>query len=123
MGITDGKLLYWHGVSEGDVDNKISTLEYNNRRVYDWFKNSFTDEFGIPDLHLPPITIDDRPIPHKRAQTTLDMLPDAISFASVNFGSTFTTTNDLPYLLPYDDPNNIHAMNKDVPFQGRVYIE
>ena len=35
MGITDGKLLYCHGVSEGNVDREISTLEYNNRTLYD----------------------------------------------------------------------------------------
>ena len=35
MGITYGKLLYCHGVSEGNVDRKISTLEYNNRTLYD----------------------------------------------------------------------------------------
>ena len=34
MGITDGKLLYCHGVAEGNKDKKISTLEYNNRKVY-----------------------------------------------------------------------------------------
>ena len=35
MGITDGKLLYCHGVAEGNKEKKISTLEYNNRTVYD----------------------------------------------------------------------------------------
>ena len=35
VGVTYGKLLYCHGVSEGDVDIKISTLEYNNRTVYE----------------------------------------------------------------------------------------
>ena len=35
MGIKDGKLLYCHGVAEGNVDKKISALEYNNRTVYD----------------------------------------------------------------------------------------
>ena len=33
MGITDGKLLYCHGVAEGNKDKKISTLEYNNRTL------------------------------------------------------------------------------------------
>ena len=61
VGITDGDLLYCHGVVEGNVDKKISTLEYNNRTVYDCFNNHFTDEFSSPALHLPPITIDDRP--------------------------------------------------------------
>ena len=37
MDITGGKLLFYHGISEGDVDNKISTREYNNRTVYDCF--------------------------------------------------------------------------------------
>ena len=35
ISVTDGKLLYCHGVVEGNVDKKISTLEYNNRTVYD----------------------------------------------------------------------------------------
>ena len=35
MGITDGKLLYCHGVAEGNMDKKISTLEYKNRTFYD----------------------------------------------------------------------------------------
>ena len=26
MGITDGSLLFWHGVAEGNVDKTISTL-------------------------------------------------------------------------------------------------
>ena len=42
MGITDGELLYCHGVAEGNTDKKISTLEYNNRTFYDCFNNTFT---------------------------------------------------------------------------------
>ena len=61
MGIADGKLLYCHGVAEGNEDNKISTLEYNNNTVYDCFNNPFTAYCGSPAMHLPPITIDDRP--------------------------------------------------------------
>ena len=34
MGIADGKLIYCHDVSERNVDKKISTLEYNNKKVY-----------------------------------------------------------------------------------------
>ena len=60
MGISYGKLLYCHGLAEGNVENKISTLEYNNRTVYDCFNNPFTAEFGSPTLNLPPITIDGR---------------------------------------------------------------
>ena len=63
IGITDEKLLYCHGVAEGNKDKKISTLEYNNRTVYDCFNNPFTADCGIPAMHLPPITIDDRPPP------------------------------------------------------------
>ena len=35
MVITDVKLLYCHGVAEGNTDKKIKTLECNNRMVYD----------------------------------------------------------------------------------------
>ena len=67
MGITDGKLLYCYGVAEGNKDKKISTLDFNNRTVYDCFNNPFTADCGSTDMHLPPITIDDRPPPHKRS--------------------------------------------------------
>ena len=90
MGIADGKLLYCHGVSEGNVDMKISTLEYNNRMVYECFNDTFTDEFGRPDLHIPPMTIDDRPRPHKRSQYTPYVLPAAIFVASENNVNTLT---------------------------------
>ena len=59
--ITYWGLLYCHGVAEGNVDKKISTLEYNNRTVYDCFNNPITDDFGSPAIHIPPITIYDRP--------------------------------------------------------------
>ena len=61
MGITDGKLLYCHSVAEVNVDKKISTLEYNNRKVYELFNDPFKSDFGSQAMHLPPITIDDRP--------------------------------------------------------------
>ena len=35
MGIVDGKLLYCHGVAEGNVYKKISTLDYSRRTFYD----------------------------------------------------------------------------------------
>ena len=63
IGITYGKLLYCHGVTEGNMDKNISTLEYNNRTVYECFNNHFKDDFGSPSMHLHPITIDDRPPP------------------------------------------------------------
>ena len=60
MGIKDGNILYCHGVAEVNLDRKISTLDYNNRRVYECFNNHFIDEFVMPSLNLPPITFDDR---------------------------------------------------------------
>ena len=66
MGITDGKLLYCHGVAEGNKEKKISTLEYNNMAVYDCFNNTFTADRGSPAMNLPPIAIDDRPPPRLR---------------------------------------------------------
>ena len=122
MGITYGKLIYCRGVAEVNVDKKISTLDYNNRKFYDCFNNPFTYEFGIPDLHLPTITIDDIAHPHKISQCTPDLLPDSISVASGNSVRTLTTPSDSPHLLPYDDPNTLHVMKKGVTFQGRVHI-
>ena len=77
MDITDGKLLYCHGVAEVKEDKNFSTLEYNNRTVYDCFNNPFTDYCGSPDMPLPPITIDDRSPPHKIARYAPDLLPAA----------------------------------------------
>ena len=94
VGITDGKLLYSHGVSEGVVDRKISTLEYTNKTVYEWLNNPFKVDFVRPDMYLPPITIDDRPPLHKRALYTPYLLPDAISVASENYVITFTIPSD-----------------------------
>ena len=92
MVITDGKLLYCHGVAEVNLDKKISTLEYNNRTVYDCFNNPFTADCGSPAMHVTPITIDDRPPPlHKRAQYAPYLIPAAISVASENSVNTLTT--------------------------------
>ena len=78
MGITDGKIIYCNGVAEGNVDRKISTWEYNNMTVYYCLNNPFTDEFGIPDLNIPPINFDYRPHPHKISRYTPDLLLTAI---------------------------------------------
>ena len=64
MRITDGKLLYYHGISEENMDRNFFTLKDNNRIIYDCFNYTFTYEFSIPDLNLPPITFDDRPCLH-----------------------------------------------------------
>ena len=98
------------------LDNKISTLEYNKRSVYDCFDNTFTYEFGSPYLYLPPITIDDRPLLHKISQYTPDLLPSVISVASENSVGTLTTPSDSPDLLPSDDHNTLHVMKKYAPF-------
>ena len=84
MGIKYGKLLFHHIILERSEDKKISTREYNDRTVYDCFNNYFTADCGSPDLNLHPITIDDRPRPHKRSRYTSDMIPDNISVASEN---------------------------------------
>ena len=96
MGITYGKLLYCHGVAEGNKDKKISTLEYNNRTVYDCFNNPFTADCGSPAMNLPPITIDDRPPPPKRSRYAPNLLPATIYVASEKSVSTLTSPCDSP---------------------------
>ena len=70
-------------------------------------------------MHIPPITIYDGPRLHKIAQYTPDLLLAAISVASENYASTLTTPSDFPDLLPDDATNNLHVMNKCVPFKGK----
>ena len=97
-------------VAEGNEDNKISTLEYNNRTVYDCFNNPFTADCGSPAMHLPPITIDDRPPPPpKRARYAPNLFPATISVASENSVSTLTTPSDLKDILPTDGPKTLHV--------------
>ena len=72
-------------------------------------------------MHLPPITIDDRPLPHKIALYAPDLLPDAIYVASEKSVSTLTTPYDSPYILPTDDTNTLHVLKKDLPLKGRVH--
>ena len=124
MGITYGKLLFCHSISEGNVDNKISMKEYNNRTVYELFNNPFTYYFGRPALNIPPITIYDRPILHKRSCCTPYLTPATIYVASENSVSTLTTPSDstkIP-LLTSDYPNHYHTMNKDETYHGRIKI-
>ena len=122
MGIKDVGLLYFHGVAEESEDNKIPTLEYNSRTVYECFNNPFKDDFGSPSLNLPPITFDDIPRLHKRARYTSDLLPASISVASKNYFSTFTTPSDYPDILPSDGPNPLRVMKMYVTVLGRVHI-
>ena len=72
-------------------------------------------------MHLPPITIDDRPPPPKRARYVPNLLPDTISVASENTVSTLTTPSDFPDNLPTDGPKTLHVMKKYVPVKGRVH--
>ena len=110
MVIRDGKLLYCHGFVEGNVDKKVSTLECNNRTVYDCFNDPFTGECGSPDLNLPTTTIDYIPHPNKRTRYTPYLIPDAISVASEKSVSTLTTPYDSPDLLPYNIHNTLYIM-------------
>ena len=68
MGITNSNLLYCHGVVEVNEDRKFSTLEYNNRAVYDCFDNTFTDKFCA--LMIDPTSIKDPNIPQICSQMT-----------------------------------------------------
>ena len=95
-------------------------MEYNNRTYYDCFDNPFTDYFGSPDLNIYPITIDDRPHPHKIACHTPYLIPAEIYVASENYSSTLTTPSDSPDLLHSDDPNPLRVMNKNGPYSSRV---
>ena len=123
MGIAYGALLYCHGGAEVNVDKKCLTLNYNNMIVYDCFNNPFISNFGSPALHLPPITIDDRPCPHKISCYSPDLLPASISVASKNNVSTLNTSSDYPDLLPSIDPNALHVMKKYLPLKGTVNRE
>ena len=116
MGITYGKLLYCHGVEVGNVDKKISKMEYNNRTFYACFNNLFTDKFGSPYSNPPPIIIYDRPHQHKRSRYTLYLISSSIYVVSVNSFSTLTTISNYPDLLTYYDPNTLNVMNKCVTF-------
>ena len=99
MGITYGKLLFCRCITEVSGDKNISTKDYNNRTVYECFNNPFPADCAIPALNLPPITIDDRPRLHKISRYTPDLLPSAISVASENCDSNFTTPSNYPLLL------------------------
>ena len=75
-------------------------------------------------MHLPPITIDDIPHPHKRSSYTPDLIIDNIYVASKNSFSYFTTPSDSPQilLLPYDDHIYTHVMKKYDPNHGKEKI-
>ena len=39
--------------------NKVSMIEYNFRRDYDCFNSPFSVDYGIPDLNLRTMPLDD----------------------------------------------------------------
>ena len=121
MAISDGKLLFFHGVVEGSVEKKNPTREYKNRTVYDCFNNPSPDDFGIPALNIPPNYIGNRPHLDKRAHYTPDLLPDAIFVAFEKCVSTLTTPSDSPQLLvlTFYVPNHLRAMKKYEPYHRR----
>ena len=90
--------------------------------VYERFDYPFIDEVGIPDLNLPPITIDGRHRPHKISHYTPDMLPYAISVDSENYFSTLITPSDSQDLPPSSDRNPLHVMKNYATFLCRVKI-
>ena len=124
VGISYGKILLCHGISQRSVDNNFLTIDYNNRKVYDCFNNIFTAFFVSLAQGITPITIDDKALPHKRDIYTLDLLRASISVASENSGSNLTTPSDSPplLLLTSDYPNPPHTMNKYKTYDSKVEI-
>ena len=78
------------------MDTNILTREYNKRTFYDCFNSLFPYDCVIPDLNLPPITINDRACLHKRERYTSYLLPATISVASENSVINLTTPSDFP---------------------------
>ena len=62
MGITDAKLLFFHGISGGNEDKEITMREYNDRTVFGCFENPFPNKCGIPALNLPTVAINGSPL-------------------------------------------------------------
>ena len=72
-------------------------------------------------MHIPPITMDDRPPPPKRACYAPNLLPATISVASEKSISNLTTSSDFPDILPTDGQKTIHVLKKGLPVNGRVH--
>ena len=98
--------------------------EYNNSTFYDWFNTPFPADCDIPVLNLPPITIDDSPLPDKIDRYTPDLFSAAIYVASENSVINLTTHFDSPHVpvLSFDDSNPHYTINKDKTWRGRVKI-
>ena len=68
-------------------------------------------------MHIPPITIDEIPLPQKRAWYTPDLLPAAIYVASGNSVSNLSTPFDSPDILSTDDTNTLHLIKNICPWK------
>ena len=92
-------------------------IEYNDRKFYDCFNNTFLVYFGSPALNIYPIPIDDSSHPNKRSRYTSNPLPDDISFTSIKSVITLITPSDYPQIIEpnYDDPDTLHAITIDNP--------
>ena len=106
------------------MNNKIPMREYKNMTVYDWFNYTFPYGCGRPELNPPPITIVNRPRQNKRSSYAPDLVTDTILIASENYISNLTNPSDSPrlILLLSDDPNHLHAMEKNDHFHCRIKI-
>ena len=117
MGITDAKLFLCHGILEQKRYKIISVREYNYRKIYDYFNNSFIVDcvstyFNLP--LMPPVEIS---ISNKRARYIPDQLPVTISVASGKTFSSLTNHSEPPHniILGYDDLITDHTIIRDKP--------
>ena len=122
MGITDGKLLFCHDISEQRKDRLISMIYYNDIKFYDCFNNPFPADFGIPDLNIPPVLFDESTWMNKIPLYNSDPLSAAISVTSVKSVSTFTTPSEYPKFILFNsyDPSTHHTIMSDNLSYGRV---
>ena len=105
MYITDGKLIFCHGISDLIRYNKIPMIYYNHR-------TPFPVDYGIPYFNLPHMPINHSPCP-KKSRYTPDPLPAAIYIVPEKSIFALTAPCDQVTFLTYDDPSNYHITMKD----------
>ena len=117
MGITYTKFLFCCGISDKISYKRNPLIEYNDRIFYDYVNNPFTFYFGIPDLNIPPMRIDDSFGPNKRYFYTSDHIQSAISIAYENYVSNLTTSSESPQciLLTSYAPDTDHIIMREKP--------
>ena len=124
VGIIYGKLLSCHEIPDQSKDNKISTIEYNDRKVYECFNNLFLVYCGSPYFNITAMPIDGSICPKERYLNTSDLLPSSIYVSYGKYVSTLTTPSDSPQVisLTSDDPNTHRTITKDNPghYRGGV---